>query len=416
MASHDSKKQPCSAAMRILVVSDVSINRMAGGAERVLYEQSKRLRARGHQVVILTRKLPKHKVFKETIQGIQENRYDVNLKNPVAYLWATFRNSKALFESLQANHGFQVAVIHQPFSALGLMSSRLSKPLKKIYVCHSLSFEEYMSRNPRPKVRSGKITYKLNCWARKMLERWALNKADRIIVLSEYTKRKLVAVYAIPPDKVSVVAGGTDVEKFRPAETKPDIRKAYHLPPEKTILFTVRNLVPRMGLEGLVAAFSKAIKTVDNLHLVIGGEGELREDLQKLAQDLYILEHISFVGYIPDDTLPDYYRMADLFILPTKELEGFGLVTVEALASGLPVIGTPVGGTKEILSGFDTSFLFKDSTPGAMAALIIEKVDSLKNEPDKWHAVASACRQFAIDNYSWEHHIDALEEDLCDLT
>ena len=87
----------------------------------------------------------------------------------------------------------------------------------------------------------------------------------------------------------------------------------------------------------------------------------LKEELVQLSRRLKIEGNIKFAGFIPEQDLPDYYRAADAFILPTLELEGFGLVTLEALACGTPVLGTPIGGTKEILGMFDPSYLFKDT-------------------------------------------------------
>lgn len=396
--------------MRILTISDVSIDSIAGGAERVLFEQSLRLHQRDHLVVLLTRRLPEHAENLATIKGISEYRYTLNIDNPVAFLWTSCRNSKKLIENLHAQYEFDRIVIHQPFSAMGLMFSGLNRQIKKTYVCHSLSFEEYVSRSTKPVDLVTTVINRLNIIVRKFIEKQVLKKSDKIIVLSRYTQDKLKQVYGIQRRNISIISGGSDTDRFTPALDKRSIRSSLNLPLDDTLLFTVRNLVPRMGLETLLLAFAKVLKRADGIKLIIGGEGSLKESLCALAKKLGINEQVSFTGYIPDKILPDYYRMADLFILPTKELEGFGLVTVEALASGVPVVGTPVGGTKEILGGFDQGFLFKDSTPDAMAQLIQDKVRTIQENPLRWREISLACRKYAERNYSWEQNLDAMEK------
>ena len=93
------------------------------------------------------------------------------------------------------------------------------------------------------------------------------------------------------------------------------------------VLFSVRNLVKRMGLENLILAMKRLVHTAPDICLILGGEGPLKNDLIALAKKLNVDNHIRFIGFIPEEKLPDYYRMADLFVLPTRELEGFGLVT-----------------------------------------------------------------------------------------
>ena len=358
--------------MNILFVSDVSIAEVIGGAERVLFEQSTRLQKRGHDVHILTRNLPEHESDHQVIQDVNEWRYDVDQSNGFSYIKSTLLNCKKLFNILQNQHPFDCINFHQPFSALGVIQSPFSKNARKFYTCHSLSFEEFQSRNPQPRSLIGRISYLLNIEARKFIERRALNRSDRIVVLSRFTEEKLRRIYGIPDEKIRIIPGGVDLERFYPTVDRTKVRQLLNVSQEKMILFTVRNLVSRMGLENLIYAVKDVVKTVPDVYLVLGGDGPLKNDLISLTQKLEIENHVKFAGFIPEAELPDYYRMTDIFILPTLELEGFGLITLEALASGVPVLGTPVGGTVEILNRLDSQYLFSDTSSEAMAELIIK--------------------------------------------
>jgi glycosyltransferase involved in cell wall biosynthesis len=164
-----------------------------------------------------------------------------------------------------------------------------------------------------------------------------------------------------------------------------------------------------MGLENLILAFKAVLEKRSDSFLVLGGKGPLEPELRDLVRDCGVADMVRFTGYIAEDDLPGYYQMADLFILPTLELEGFGLVTVEALASGLPVLGTPVGGTKEILAHMGPEFLFADSTPESMALLILETMRTWARDPLAYPKISQECRMVAKRYYSWEAHIAQLE-------
>jgi glycosyltransferase involved in cell wall biosynthesis len=182
------------------------------------------------------------------------------------------------------------------------------------------------------------------------------------------------------------------------------------LPEDKFILFTVRNLVPRMGLENLISAFEIVQNGRRDLLLVIGGEGPLETALREQVRSCGVEDFVRFVGYIPDEDLPSYYQMADLFILPTSELEGFGLVTVEALASGLPVLGTPVGGTREILTNLGSDYLFDDSTPQSIATGILKALNGWAANQAAYKNISETCRKVAEQHYSWDNHVSKLED------
>jgi len=358
----------------------------------------------------VTRKLPNHDKDHEVIDGVNEWRYPSNKKNPLAFLFNTWIYSKRIFETLHQKIHFDCINFHQPFSAVGLINSTLSVQIPKIYTCHSLSFEEFISRNGNDHRFFSRFAGFVQSRGHKKIEKYILKKSDEIVVLSKFTKEKISNIYKIHQDKIQVIPGGVDLNKFAPTIDKKIIRKRLNIPSNKIILFTVRNLVQRMGLENLIIAFNGLIKQNAEINLVIGGEGILKTGLIALARSFAIEDHIHFVGFIPEDQLPSFYQMADLFVLPTRELEGFGLVTLEAMASGLPVVGTPVGGTREILGNFDSSFLFKGTDSDSMAELISEKYHLIKCNPQRWQEISHRCRKFVEDNYSWKKNIDTFEE------
>jgi len=395
--------------LNILFVADISIHKVIGGAERVLFEQSTLLQKRGHNVHVLTRKLPEHKSDHQIIHGVNEWRYDVDQRNTLLFIKSTWLNSKKLFEILHNKYKFDCINPHQPFSALGVIRSPLGNKVKKVYTCHSLSFEEFKTRNPRPQNIIKRVFYSLNIKARKFIEKKILNESDVIAVLSRFTQEKLLSAYKISSEKIVIIPGGINLQRFYPATDKIIIRRRLNIPEERLILFTVRNLVSRMGLENLLYAVKDVVEAVPDICLVLGGDGPLKNNLFSLTKELGIENHVQFVGFVPELELPDYYRMADIFILPTIELEGFGLDTLEALASGLPVLGTPVGGTIEILGKLDAKYLFKDTKRESMAALITETCREFRANPGVWQDVSSKCRLFVEENYSWEKNVKSLE-------
>jgi glycosyltransferase involved in cell wall biosynthesis len=383
---------------------------MIGGAERVLYEESTRLAKKGYAVRILTRRLPYHEADVANINGVEEHRYNFQEKLFPFFFKSIMSDCRKTFRSLEANFPFDIINFHQPFSAIGVLSSTGSRKVPCVYTCHSLSFEEYISRSSSPKNPIKWLLHHLQVRARKSTEQIVLKRSDQIVVLSEYTREKLKRTYGLAPSKVSVIPGGVDLEHFRPSTDKARIRTRLNLPQDKFILFAVRNLVPRMGLENLISAFEIVQDGRPDLLLVIGGEGPLEPALKEQTKRCGVEDCVRFAGYIPDQDLPAYYQMADLFILPTTELEGFGLVTVEALASGLPVLGTPVGGTREILAKLGADYLFEDSTPQSIATGILKALNDWATNKAAYESIAQTCREAAEQHYSWDNHVSQLED------
>jgi glycosyltransferase involved in cell wall biosynthesis len=244
---------------------------------------------------------------------------------------------------------------------------------------------------------------------RRLIEQRVLNRCDHIATLSRYTQERLEQEYCVRPDRIRVIPAGVDLVKFHPVSDKTKIRVELGTPPDRFILLTVRNLVPRMGLDRLLLAMQTVVEKIPHALLIIGGRGPLKDQLSALVERLALTKHVRMAGFIPEDQLPRYYQVADLFVLPTQELEGFGMVTLEALASGLPVLGTPVGGTNEILPGLDRRLVLSDSNPQTMAQGVIDYHQQIQKASDGSAIMASRCRQFAETHYSWDAHVASLE-------
>jgi glycosyltransferase involved in cell wall biosynthesis len=396
--------------LKILLVADVSIANVIGGAERVLYEESTRLANKGHVIRILTRKLSYHESDVENINGVEEHRYSFQEKLFPFFFKSIMSDCRKTFRSLEENFSFDIINFHQPFSAIGVLSLTGSRNVPFVYTCHSLSFEEYISRSSSPGNPINWLLHRLQIRARKSIEQTVLKKSDRIVALSEYTREKLQRTYGLAPSKVSLIPGGVELERFIPTTHRAEIRARMSLPENKFVLFTVRNLVPRMGLENLISAFEIVQNGRRDVLLVIGGEGPLEPGLKEQVRRCGLENLVRFAGYIPDEDLPSYYQMADLFILPTTELEGFGLVTVEALASGLPVLATPVGGTREILAKLGSDYLFDDSTPQSIANGVLKALNGWATNQAVYKNISQTCRQVAEEYYSWDNHVSQLEQ------
>ncbi|MDP3284288.1 MAG: glycosyltransferase family 4 protein, partial [Desulfobacterales bacterium] len=300
--------------MNILFAADVSIQDVIGGAERVLFEQTTRLARKGHHVHVLTRRLPEHVSGHALIDGVDEWRYETDRQNALSFLKSTVSNVRILFEDLQQKYSFDCINFHQPFSAYGVIQSPMSRSIRKVYTCHSLAFEEYASRNAKSDSFAKKIVHSFHLASRKWIERKVLNQSDFIVVLSRYTRDKLLNIYGVPDEKIAVIPGGIDLVRFHPATDRKAVREHLGIPQDKMILLTVRNLVQRMGIENLIRAMQDIVKSLPDIYLIIGGAGPLKDDLAMISHSLNLDHHIHFTGFIPENTLPEYYRAADIFV------------------------------------------------------------------------------------------------------
>ncbi len=203
------------------------------------------------------------------------------------------------------------------------------------------------------------------------LERRCLERSRVVTAFSDYT-RSLIRTLHGPAlaDRTVIIPGWVDESRFAPAGDRDAVKRRLGLPPDRPVLFSLRRLVPRMGLDNLLKAASKLKRSRSRLSLVIGGDGPLRGRLEELTASLGLREDVLFLGRVEESVLPRYYEACDAFVLPTAELECFGLIAVEAMAAGRPVLATPVGAIPEVVGRIEPAWLARDASAEALEELL----------------------------------------------
>lgn len=390
--------------MNLLVVADADLQGEVSGAERVLAAHCLGLYKRGHNVHLIAGIPDGGAKASEEVQGVQVYRYQRS--------FGSLLGSRRLFQSLSSKISFDVLIFHQPLSAFGVTVARRNRSIPKVYVFHSPWAEEYAARGPDPKSQS----VKGGRFLRRAVEHFVLRTCQRIFVLSRFMADRFAMAHPSFADRVVCLPGGVDLDRFRPAEDRQAAKAALGLPSGRPLLLTVRNLEPRMGLDHLVYAMKGVAKKGKEVSLVIGGEGPLKSELERLTKRLGLETSVRFEGYIPENRLPIYYQAADFFVLPTKALEGFGLVAVEALACETPVLGTPVGAIPEILGEFQPDLLFEGIGPEAIASGILKHLERAESDPQGYETLRRRCRDYATASFGWDGIVQRLEQELLDLS
>lgn len=208
------------------------------------------------------------------------------------------------------------------------------------------------------------------------IEQDCLRRSDCITVLSEFTRKALQEIHGSESDSRTVtLPGWVDLDRFTALENCDEVRMGMGWRTDVPVFFTLRRLVPRMGLDRLLRAVRRLFDQGYKFQLVIGGAGPLLGRLQELTRDLSLQNSVHFAGRVSDEVLPLMYGACDAFILPSTNLECFGLIVVEALACGRPVLATPVGAIPEVLNGFEARWIARSADEESIAEIMADFMD-----------------------------------------
>ncbi len=244
-------------------------------------------------------------------------------------------------------------------------------------------------------------------WSRRPFLKQALKDATRLFAVSSSLKQQAMAL-GVPADKVRVVGNGVDTDKFFPAD-RAAARQRLGLPERAKVLITVGGLVERKGFHRVLEVMPGLLGQQPDLHyLIVGGpcaEGDWSERLRQQAQDLGLDERVHFLGAMPSEELRGPLSAADVFVLATRN-EGWANVLLEAMACGLPVVATDVGGNVEVVSKPELGRIVPFGEPQALRDALAE---ALGKNWDREAIIAHARAN------SWEQRVAVLIEEFTRL-
>lgn len=239
---------------------------------------------------------------------------------------------------------------------------------------------------------------KLSVFFKHWVEQQVYNRCDRFIVLSKAFGNILHQEYQVPWSKIHIIPGGVDLSRFQPNLSRQEARTQLNWPQDRPILFTPRRLVHRVGLDKLLTAIAIIKPKIPDVWLAIAGKGPLKASLEQQKTELGLDDCVQFLGFLPDEQLPIAYQAADLSIMPSQSLEGFGLALLESLACGTPAVCTPVGGMPEILANFSPDLITASPEAQDIAAQLEKLLMEQVPIPSR-----TACREYVSTNFDWKN-------------
>ena len=202
------------------------------------------------------------------------------------------------------------------------------------------------------------------------VERWISNRSDRVITCSSYMREQVSDIFSVPESRIAVIPNGIDPGDLPAAEEAEleRLRSEFAAPSERLVLLIGR-LVYEKGFQIALEAMPELIERVPGTRFLVAGSGTHEGELREQASSLGLMEHGTFLGWIGDDVLHQLYRIADVCVVPSI-YEPFGLVALEAMASGCPCIVADTGGLREVVPHGEVGLRFRTRDPEALGRMM----------------------------------------------
>jgi glycogen(starch) synthase len=350
--------------MQVLMLSWEYPPLIEGGLARHVRKLSENLAALGVEVHVLTRGR-EESPSEEVACGVHLHRVREPLRPAELgefITWVEHMNTDMLAAGVELGDRFDFDLVHGHDWLVSVAGDHLAKRLRAPFVVtiHATEYgrhQGWVDKHPQSHIHG--------------IEHWMANRADQVIACSAYMRDHIADVYGIEDERVAVIPNGIDPSDLQPFDERAmrEFRARFAQPDEKLVLLVGR-LVYEKGFQVALEALPRVIERLDGVRFLVAGSGTHEQELRAQAAELGLLDHGTFLGWIGDDVLHTLYRIADLTVVPSI-YEPFGLVALEAMASGCPCLVADTGGLREVVPHEDVGLRFHSRDPRSLADVAI---------------------------------------------
>jgi glycosyltransferase involved in cell wall biosynthesis len=201
-----------------------------------------------------------------------------------------------------------------------------------------------------------------------------LQFAEHVIPINSDDVKRITTDYKISSSKVTLIPNGVDTTIFKPM-TKSRAKNVLGISEDNYRILAIARLEHGKGIDILLHAFAQVLKSKKNVDLIIVGNGPMRMTLESLADKLGLQKHVLFAGFVPNELTPYYYNSADIFVIPSRD-EACSIALLEAMACGLPVIGSRTGGIKDVIQHMVNGILFEVEDYQSLAFTLLKVISN----------------------------------------
>jgi glycogen synthase len=355
---------------RVLILSWEYPPVIEGGLARHVRKLAEALARQGVVVDVLTRGVQRgsnielagpEEMGGVNVYRVREPGWPRDLDRFVAWVERMNEDMLAAGEALAQEHAYDLIHGHDWLvaQASAALAERLEVPyLTTVHATEHGRHQGWVANPPQSHIHS--------------VERWMAHRADAVIVCSYYMRGHVADIFDIDESRVAVIPNGVDPSELQPTGDLQALRADFAEPAERLVLLVGR-LVYEKGFQLALDALPDVIARVGDVRFLVAGSGTHEAELKAQAQRLGLDEHGTFLGWIGDDVLHSLYRIADLCVVPSI-YEPFGLVALEAMASGCPCIVADTGGLREVVPGGERVGLRFNGGDAAHLGVMIERL------------------------------------------